>query len=109
MRDFKPLSKAEQALFRRARELLLSDPAIPCTACRYCTGGCPQGIPIPNIFAVKNDVARDPGWDGGRQRYAIATAGKGKAGDCIRCGQCEAACPQHLPIVSLLEACRPLE
>jgi hypothetical protein len=109
MRDFRPLSPGERDIVRRARDLLLADPAIPCTACHYCTGGCPRSIPIPEIFAVKNDAVRDPGWDGGKQRYAIATAEKGKASDCIRCGRCEAACPQHLPVVSLLESCRGLE
>ncbi|MBR0229831.1 MAG: 4Fe-4S dicluster domain-containing protein, partial [Erysipelotrichaceae bacterium] len=35
--------------------------------------------------------------------------GKGVASDCIQCGQCEAVCPQHLPIIELLEGCRELE
>ena len=109
MKDFRPLGDSERDIIRRAQGALKADPAIPCTACRYCTGGCPRKIPIPDIFAVKNDIARDPGWDGGKQRYAIATAEKGKASDCIRCRRCEAACPQHLPIVSLLESCRGLE
>lgn len=27
----------------------------------------------------------------------------GKAGDCVKCGKCEQACPQHLPIRDYLE------
>jgi hypothetical protein len=109
MRHFRPVSPAEADLFLRARAALDADPAVPCTGCRYCVGGCPRSIPIPDIFAVRNDVARDPGWDGGKQRYAIATAAGPKASDCIACGRCEAACPQHLPIVSLLRDCRSME
>lgn len=35
--------------------------------------------------------------------YGVRTEGKGKASDCVRCGKCEAACPQHLPIRELLQ------
>ena len=61
-----------------------------------------MNIAIPESFAVKNDEIRKPSWDGGKQAYAIATHGKGKASDCIGCGLCENACPQHLPIRELL-------
>ena len=68
-----------------------------------------MGIAIPEIFAVRNDEIFKPNWDGGKQAYAIATEGKGKASECIECGQCEGACPQHLPIIDLLKQCRSME
>ena len=109
MRNFKPLSEAEQAVIEEAQKALSRDKSIPCTACHYCTDGCPMTIPIPEIFAVKNDEDRHKTWDGGNQKYRIATANRGKASDCIECGQCESACPQHLPIISLLKECRKME
>ena len=44
--------------------------------------------------------------------HRIASSGlvKGAAKDCIACGQCEGVCPQHLPIIQLLqEAAEKLE
>jgi len=105
MKQFQPLSEAEQEVIQRVQIALTEDKSIACTACHYCTGGCPMNIPIPEIFAIRNDAMANQPWDGGKRGYSIATANKGKAGDCIQCGQCEAACPQHLPIISLLEDC----
>ena len=109
MKHFAPLSAAEQDVIAKVQAALNDDKSIPCTACHYCTDGCPRHIPIPEIFAVSNDVKRSAVWDGGRQKYAIATATAGKASDCIACGKCEKACPQHLPVITLLKACRSME
>ena len=109
MWDFRPLSEDEQAVIKEVQTELKKDHSIKCTACHYCTDGCPMGIAIPEIFAVKNDEIANKSWDGGKQAYAIATANKGKASDCIECGQCESACPQHLPIISLLKDCVEME
>ena len=108
MKDFKPLDEHEMEVIKKAQEALDQDKSIPCTGCRYCTEGCPMNIPIPDIFTVENRRFGSPEFRS-RREYSIATQGKGKASDCIQCGQCEAACPQQLPIISLLEKCRVLE
>ena len=103
-----PLTEEEQTLIIRAQEALETDKTIGCTACHYCTKGCPMGIPIPEIFGVVNRRKGSPEFRTLRE-YAIVTQDKGKASDCIACGQCEGICPQHLPIIDLLKTCRKLE
>lgn len=104
MTDFKPLSDEEQAVIRRAQAVLNGDDSIPCTACHYCTDGCPMNIPIPEIFTIKNRQRGNEAFRG-RREYTIATTGKGKASDCIACGQCENACPQQLNVITYLKDC----
>lgn len=108
MKDFKPLTAREEEVIREAQEALNADQSIPCTGCRYCTKGCPMSIPIPDIFTVENRKKGSPGFRTVRE-YNIVTQGKGRASDCIACGQCEDACPQQLPIIELLEKCRAFE
>ena len=102
MTPFRPLTEEEQGVILKARQVLDADRSIPCTACHYCTEGCPMGIPIPEIFAVANRRKGSPHFRTVRE-YNNVTLGKGRASDCIQCGQCEGACPQHLPIMKLLE------
>lgn len=109
MRNFCPLSDAEKEVVRKAQIALNTDKSIACTSCHYCTDGCPKQIPIPKIFAVKNHTVRFKSWDGGKQSYGIATTNRGKASDCIHCAKCEKTCPQHLPIIRLLEECKQME
>jgi predicted aldo/keto reductase-like oxidoreductase len=108
MRAFKPLDAAEQEVIRRVQATLNADQSIPCTACHYCTEGCPMGIPIPEIFTVANRRKGSPHFRTVRE-YNIVTVGKGRASECIQCGQCEGACPQRLPIISLLQDCLDME
>lgn len=105
MKDFCPMDDAEQEVIRRAQEALAGVKSIPCTACHYCTAGCPKQIPIPEIFAARN---RQLIWGQTRQgeaAYAHAVAGAGKAADCIACGQCEKACPQQIKVIGNLKDC----
>ncbi len=108
MRNFKPLTDEEQAVILQVREALSEDKSIGCTACHYCTEGCPMNIPIPEIFKARNKVANDNDFGRGKKKYQEAVENAGKASDCIACGQCESACPQSLPVIDLLRECAEL-
>ena len=97
MADFKPLTAEEQEIIDKVRTLYQAQHKIPCTACRYCVDGCPAGIPIPDIFALRNAVLGDEKADAGAYSTFSATASS-----CVDCGQCESACPQNLQIRDLL-------
>ena len=104
MKDFRPLDEKEMQLIHQAQQALDADKSIPCTACHYCTKGCPMEIPIPEIFNVINRRKGSPEFRTIRE-YTIVTTDRGTAGSCVACGQCESACPQGLPVISLLQKC----
>ena len=68
----------------------------------HSTPGCPMDIHIPEIFAVMNVYKMYGNLTEARNEYSWRPGGE-KASACVQCGQCEGACPQHLPIISLLE------
>ncbi len=105
MRDFKPLDEREQAVIRQAQEALGKIEHIPCTGCHYCTEGCPQGIPIPDIFAARNRQLVWGQLERGAAEYKELAEEGNVADACIACGQCEAACPQHIGIIERLADC----
>lgn len=111
MKNFQPLNEEEQKIIQQAQRIMGHSSTIQCTACHYCMDGCPQQIPIPDIFAAMNKQLGNGQMEEAKEAYQKAVDGKGKASDCIQCRQCEKACPQHLPIteylkqtVSMLEA-----
>ena len=108
MKSFQPLNEEEQRIIQQAQRILGHSAAIPCTACHYCTEGCPKQIPIPEIFSAMNKKLANGQTLQAAEDYQKAIDGKGAASDCIRCRQCENACPQHLPIIRHLEQCREL-
>ena len=106
MKDFRPLDDEELALMKKAAEIINESIAVPCTGCSYCTVNCPMHIAIPKYFSLYNadlQELAEKGWTPQGSYYANLTLQFGKASDCIKCGQCEAMCPQHLPIRRYLE------
>ena len=104
MKEFEPLTEKEkQVLLGEVVDSIHEAAKIPCTACRYCVEGCPMNIAIPEYFALYNDEITDKGNPEHAKRYAELTKEHGKASDCVECGQCEGACPQHLPAITWLK------
>lgn len=105
MKELVPLNDEEQKLIGKAVEIINGNIAIPCTACEYCVEGCPKKIAIPKYFSLYNadkQEVKEKGWTPQGEYYDRLTNIFGKAGDCVACGQCEKACPQHLPIIEHL-------
>jgi len=79
---------------------------IPCTACGYCKP-CPQGVDIPQNLSMYNDGVVYDKPEVARSRYAWLKYAfevqhlfdrDMRAANCIQCAECEARCPQSIPI-----------
>lgn len=105
MKNFQPLNEEEQEIIRQAQKILGNSSAIPCTACHYCTEGCPKQIPIPEIFSAMNKQLGNGQMAEAAADYQKATASGGLATECVGCKQCERVCPQHISIVDDLKRC----
>ncbi|MGN0151960.1 MAG: aldo/keto reductase [Wujia sp.] len=106
MKELEPLNDEERNRIRQVVDIINGDIAIPCTGCSYCTDGCPKNIAIPKYFSLYNadkQEIKEKGWTPQGEYYDRLTAVFGKASDCIGCGQCERACPQHLEIINHLK------
>lgn len=105
MKNFQPLNEEEQKIIQQAQRIMGNSSTIPCTACHYCTDGCPKQIQIPDIFLAVNKQLGNGQRAEALKSYQNVAAEGHRASDCINCKQCERACPQHLPITKYLKQC----
>ena len=106
MQDFVPLNEQEKEAIDTAATIIKESKGIPCTACHYCTNGCPMDIAIPEYFALYNTVKQfgdGQRWMEPINKYQQLCETHSKASECLKCGQCESRCPQQLPIIENLE------
>lgn len=95
----RPLGEDANAVLDRVLEVMLD--RVPCTACRYCTEGCPQSLNIPHLISIYNDVKS--GSAAGPIGFLLHGMSEEEMPDaCIKCGACKAVCPQGIDIPAVL-------
>lgn len=100
MKGFTRLSDAERETLDRAREELAKIPLIPCTKCDYCAKACPEGVGISGSFTAMNMLTLYGNAKAAahQERWLVKMHGLKHASACVKCGKCEAVCPQHIKI-----------
>ena len=92
-----PLSESEMSGLLKMAQGMVSQTALPCTACHYCVSHCPKGLDIPELLALYNEHSFTGG--GFLAPMALSAIPQDKwPSACIGCRSCEKVCPQQLKI-----------
>ena len=100
MATFEGLTDEQRTALDEARAELAKIPLIPCTRCNYCAKVCPKDIGISGTFTAMNMLTLydNPETAKKERSWQVEKHGHLPADDCLRCGKCEQACPQHIKI-----------
>ncbi len=100
MKTFGGLTDSQKETLKEAQEELKRIPLIPCTTCNYCAKVCPMNIGISGSFTAMNYLTLygDTALAKNQEGWLVGGHGLKRADECIKCGKCEEACPQHIAI-----------
>lgn len=98
----KPLTEGELSELMEIADEILGRKALPCTACRYCTDHCPQGLDIPGLIGLYNEHNFTEGGFIAPMALAACPEEK-KPSACVGCRSCEAVCPQQIRISEVMK------
>jgi predicted aldo/keto reductase-like oxidoreductase len=97
----KPLTSEELDALHKIANGMVNKIALPCTACAYCVGHCPQKLDIPNLLGLYNEhcFTSDAGLMAFIAPMALMAASEDKRPEaCTGCRNCEAVCPQNIKV-----------
>ena len=100
--NFKPLSERESQEISDIVALIKGRVKNGCTGCRYCMP-CPAGVDIPGNFRAWNTYHMYQNYNVVKRNWEMDMGESKQAKCCVKCGKCEAACPQKLSIRKDLE------
>jgi predicted aldo/keto reductase-like oxidoreductase len=102
------LGEKEKVIYAQALELVNRACKVRCTGCNYCMP-CPLGVNIPGCFSAFN-TRYSMGYITGMRQFITSIGFISEKGGgpslCKKCGQCEAHCPQQIPIMKELAVVR---
>lgn len=97
----KPLNQVEMNTLLNIAGVMTGKTKLPCTACKYCTSHCPQGLDIPELIKLYNEHRFTGG--GFIAPMALSAYEKDKLPSaCIGCRSCEKVCPQGIKISEMM-------
>lgn len=96
------MNDTEKKLIADVKAAYLSRMKTGCTGCRYCQP-CPRNVHIPDIFHAWDESLMFDRPETLKRSMARRQENKEDPSQCVACGKCEKACPQHLPIIELLK------
>ncbi len=97
--ELKPLNESENEAVLNIAEGMKS--SVPCTACSYCTEGCPMGLDIPSLIATYSELCVDAKTNPTMWIEGLPADKQPSA--CIGCGSCEHICPQGIAIPTVMK------
>ncbi|MDX9916396.1 MAG: aldo/keto reductase [Gudongella sp.] len=100
--DLEPLSSVELEIVDKAENYFKNRVKVGCTSCNYCQP-CSSGVKIPQIFGLYNNMSVFGEVAQSKQSYQLLDERGQSSLSCVECGECEAICPQQLPIIDLLK------
>ena len=96
------LSEEDLELVDQVSKVYKKNIKVDCTSCEYCLP-CPEGVAIPSIFDMYNNVYVYGTEQDSQNRYKALIKAEKDSSKCVECGICEGLCPQHLEIIQDLK------